>query len=303
MNYQREQNKTPLPGPFILGCQMVAGSGCQFTSSLRVQGRHPDWKVLWLAFAARFFERFFESITRWRFQIFFMFTFAWEDDPIWLVFANGLVQPLTRISSGLCILRYDLINSAVESHHFKLPERFKRFSLICFPSNILCSHIITASINYRNGKDWGMFCRFMGLTKMGTFPMLSRFCPPPKNLPKSCWGASPVARRKSYRRKRRRRNWPPQAGPKKGCVCVFFVFFTSPISFTSEVTQRTRTGVPLTFNSVPAVFTVFSRDSKGFGRFTRWWFQIFFIFTTTWGRFPIWLIFFRWVETTNQIHV
>ena len=33
----------------------------------------------------------------------------------------------------------------------------------------------------------------------------------------------------------------------------------------------------------------------------RWWFQIFSIFTTIWGRFPIWLIFFRWVETTNQI--
>ncbi len=33
---------------------------------------------------------------------------------------------------------------------------------------------------------------------------------------------------------------------------------------------------------------------------SRWWFQIFFIFTLTWGRFPIWLIFFKWVETTNQ---
>ena len=32
----------------------------------------------------------------------------------------------------------------------------------------------------------------------------------------------------------------------------------------------------------------------------RWWFQIFFIFTPIWGRFPIWLIFFRWVETTSQ---
>ena len=32
---------------------------------------------------------------------------------------------------------------------------------------------------------------------------------------------------------------------------------------------------------------------------TRWWFQIFFIFTPTWGKDPIWLIFFRWVETTN----
>jgi len=27
--------------------------------------------------------------------------------------------------------------------------------------------------------------------------------------------------------------------------------------------------------------------------------QTFFSFTPTWGRFPFWLIFFRWVETTN----
>ena len=33
----------------------------------------------------------------------------------------------------------------------------------------------------------------------------------------------------------------------------------------------------------------------------RWWFQIFFIFTPNWGRFPIWLTFFRWVETTNPL--
>ena len=33
---------------------------------------------------------------------------------------------------------------------------------------------------------------------------------------------------------------------------------------------------------------------------SRWWFQTFFIFTPIWGRFPFWLIFFRWVETTNQ---
>ena len=36
---------------------------------------------------------------------------------------------------------------------------------------------------------------------------------------------------------------------------------------------------------------------------TRWWFQRFFIFTPIWGRFPICLIFLRWVETTNQIRV
>ena len=33
---------------------------------------------------------------------------------------------------------------------------------------------------------------------------------------------------------------------------------------------------------------------------TRLWFQIFFIFIPTWGDEPIWLIFSKWVETTNQ---
>ena len=36
--------------------------------------------------------------------------------------------------------------------------------------------------------------------------------------------------------------------------------------------------------------------------YSTWWFQIFFIFTPTWGRFPFWLIFFSWVETTNQYY-
>ena len=31
-----------------------------------------------------------------------------------------------------------------------------------------------------------------------------------------------------------------------------------------------------------------------------WWFQIFFIFTSIWGRFPFWLKFFKGVATTNQ---
>ena len=31
-----------------------------------------------------------------------------------------------------------------------------------------------------------------------------------------------------------------------------------------------------------------------------WWFQIIFIFIPTWGNDPIWLIFFKGVETTNQ---
>ena len=32
---------------------------------------------------------------------------------------------------------------------------------------------------------------------------------------------------------------------------------------------------------------------------SRWWFQLFFILIPTWGNDPIWLIFFKWVETTN----
>ena len=31
-----------------------------------------------------------------------------------------------------------------------------------------------------------------------------------------------------------------------------------------------------------------------------WWFPVFFMFTPIYGRFPFWLVFFRWVETTNQ---
>ena len=30
-----------------------------------------------------------------------------------------------------------------------------------------------------------------------------------------------------------------------------------------------------------------------------WWFHFLFVFTPTWGNDPIWLIFFKWVETTT----
>ena len=36
-------------------------------------------------------------------------------------------------------------------------------------------------------------------------------------------------------------------------------------------------------------------------KITGWWFQIVFMFTPIWGNDPIWLIFFKRVETTNQI--
>ena len=35
--------------------------------------------------------------------------------------------------------------------------------------------------------------------------------------------------------------------------------------------------------------------------FSRWWFQVFFMFTPIWGNDPIWLKFFKWVETTQLV--
>ena len=43
------------------------------------------------------------------------------------------------------------------------------------------------------------------------------------------------------------------------------------------------------------VFGGLHQDKK-----TIWWFQICFIFTPIWGRFPFWLIFFRWVGSTTS---
>ena len=44
-----------------------------------------------------------------------------------------------------------------------------------------------------------------------------------------------------------------------------------------------------------------STKKKDETKITNWWFQTFLVFTSTWGNDPIWLIFFRRVETTNQI--
>ena len=45
----------------------------------------------------------------------------------------------------------------------------------------------------------------------------------------------------------------------------------------------------------------FQKNSSERKKLARWWFQIVFMFIPIWGRFPIWRIFFRWVETTNQL--
>ena len=47
---------------------------------------------------------------------------------------------------------------------------------------------------------------------------------------------------------------------------------------------------------------LFGGDDPNLTSISGWWFQIFFIFTPAWGRFPFWLILFTWVgSTTNQI--
>ena len=44
-----------------------------------------------------------------------------------------------------------------------------------------------------------------------------------------------------------------------------------------------------------------SKQTKRWSQFqTRWWFEICFIFTPTWGIDPIWLTFVKWAETTNH---
>ena len=48
-------------------------------------------------------------------------------------------------------------------------------------------------------------------------------------------------------------------------------------------------------------FTSQLGESSDLYKDARWWqLKYFFMFSPIWGRCPIWLIFFRWVETTNK---
>ena len=52
-------------------------------------------------------------------------------------------------------------------------------------------------------------------------------------------------------------------------------------------------------SSLQGIPTSLPKRPLGQRLFSRWWFQICFIFAPIWERFPVWLIFFNWVETTN----
>ena len=69
--------------------------------------------------------------------------------------------------------------------------------------------------------------------------------------------------------------------------------------FKRTIYQTCKAGT-LEFHCVPWTWLELNWDEVKIPWLLGWWFQIFFIFTPIWGRFPFWLIFFKWVETTNQ---
>ena len=80
--------------------------------------------------------------------------------------------------------------------------------------------------------------------------------------------------------------------------------YARPLAQTmNSCTLRIRCLGETTCYSAWSSFRSMSGDPIFLHRWSRWWFQIFFIFTPVWGRFPIWLIFFKWVETTNQWYI
>ncbi len=52
------------------------------------------------------------------------------------------------------------------------------------------------------------------------------------------------------------------------------------------------------FDDWPLAFLIKENKDKH-DTWSRWWFKISVMFTTTWGNDPIWLNFLGWVETTN----
>ena len=80
--------------------------------------------------------------------------------------------------------------------------------------------------------------------------------------------------------------------------CLFFFFCGSR---RLESLKHSRCGRFGSFGSTRSVWLRVRVGPMGSRWYkSRWWFETFFIFTPIWGRFPMWLTFFRWVETTNQ---
>ena len=89
-------------------------------------------------------------------------------------------------------------------------------------------------------------------------------------------------------------------------ICLEYIQLKRPFSSSSKAffegqrgRQARRTdGVGRSINVVRVEFLM-QKAAKKDNPFLGGGFKIFFIFTPTWANDPIWLIFFRWVETTN----
>ncbi len=80
-----------------------------------------------------------------------------------------------------------------------------------------------------------------------------------------------------------------------GGLCLSSCYYRAPVSLESW----TGTCDPKTGTCSEAVsLACFNLQGLNL-RWSKWCFQRCFIFTPTWGNDPIWLIFFKWVETTN----
>ena len=85
-------------------------------------------------------------------------------------------------------------------------------------------------------------------------------------------------------------------------IYVRYIFGTCKLKIRVHKKDAVKHGLLLHLYSVkPLLSRVPLKVSLEYSRITttRWWFQIFFIFIPTWGNDPIWLTFFKWVETTN----
>ena len=99
-------------------------------------------------------------------------------------------------------------------------------------------------------------------------------------------------------------------------VCLSWSFFrcvlqnsirssiSGGLSFSAMVNQHF--SAPCGSHRIPCMvyLLIYHQNQPHVGKYTitRWWFQIFFIFTLTLGRFPFWRIFFKGVGTPNQIN-
>ena len=106
----------------------------------------------------------------------------------------------------------------------------------------------------------------------------------------------------SYKEMKRTYGYP-KIGGKPWFSPKIFVFFHRP-SVPTAVHLRQGKGGKIPLKEMSFFGSAFSKSGDGLHHFYTpelgGGFKYFLFSPPMWGRFPIWLIFFRWVETTNQ---